>query len=140
MSTTTYDLAPSDTIATVWAPRVLAVLRIVIALLFIEHGTQKLFSFPVPPPFANPLAFTLLWYAAVLETVGGTLMLLGLATRPVAFILAGEMAVAYFMAHAPRGFYPAVNGGEAAILYSFVFLYFAAAGPGAWSLDRILKR
>lgn len=123
-----------------WAPRALSVLRIVVALLFIEHGTQKLFSFPVPPPFPNPAAFTLLWYAAVLETVGGGLVLLGLFTRPVAFILCGQMAVAYFMAHFPRGFFPAVNGGEGAILYCFVFLYLAAAGAGAWSVDRLIGR
>ena len=141
MSSTTYDdLAPADTIAAVWAPRALAVLRIVVALLFIEHGTQKLFSFPIPPPFPTPSAFTLLWFAAVIEMVGGALVLLGLGTRPVAFILAGQMAVAYFMAHFPRGFFPAANGGEAAILYCFVFLYLAAAGPGAWALDRILRR
>lgn len=141
MSTTTYqDTMQSDSIATVWAPRVLAVLRILVALLFIEHGTQKLFSFPVAPPFPNPAAFTLLWFAAVLEVVGGLLIVLGLATRPVAFILSGEMAVAYFMAHAPRGFFPVVNGGEGAILYTFVFLYLAAAGAGAWSLDRAMRR
>ncbi len=120
----------------IWAPRILSVLRIVVALLFIEHGTQKLFSFPIAPPFPNPAAFTLLWFAAVLEAAGGLLVLVGLFTRPVAFILAGEMAVAYFMAHAPRGFFPAANGGEGAILYCFVFLYLAAAGAGAWSLDR----
>lgn len=138
MSSSTADqsvTAPND-LMTVWAPRMLAVLRIVLALLFIEHGTQKLFSFPVPPPFPNPAAFSLLWFAAVLEVGGGVLVLIGLFTRPVAIVLAGEMAVAYFMAHAPRGFFPAVNGGEGAILFCFVFLYLAAAGAGAWSADR----
>jgi putative oxidoreductase len=141
MSTTAYqDIAPSDSIATVWAPRVLAVLRIVVALLFIEHGTQKLFSFPAPPPFPNPAAFTMLWCAAVLEMVGGLAILLGFLTRPVAFILSGEMAVAYFMGHFPHGFFPALNGGDAAVLFSFVFLYLAAAGPGEWSLDGIRRQ
>lgn len=138
MSSTTYPYAmPAHSIATTWAPRILSVLRIVVALLFIEHGTQKLFSFPVAPPFPNPAAFTMLWFAAILEAAGGILLLLGLFTRPVAFLLSGEMAVAYFMAHAPRGFFPLVNGGEGAILYCFIFLYFAAAGPGFWSLDTL---
>lgn len=141
MNTTTYAPALTpNALSTVWSPRLLAVLRIIVALLFIEHGAQKLFSFPVPPPFPNPAAFSLLWVAAVIEVVGGTLLLIGLATRPVAFILSGQMAVAYWMAHAPRGFFPAVNGGEPAILFCFVFLYLAAAGPGAWSLDGTLRR
>ena len=123
-------------LTTTWAPRLLSVLRIVAALLFIEHGTQKLFSFPIPPPSPNPAAFSLLWFAAVLEAFGGLLLLVGLATRSVAFVLSGEMAVAYFMAHAPRGFFPVVNGGESSILYCFIFLYLAAAGGGAWSFDR----
>jgi putative oxidoreductase len=113
----------------------LAVLRIVAALLFIEHGTQKLFGFPPPVGGAGPAMFTLLWYAAVLEVVGGVLLLLGLFTRPVAFIISGEMAFAYWMAHAPRNAFPALNGGDAAILFCFVFLYLSAAGPGAWALD-----
>jgi putative oxidoreductase len=116
----------------VWAPRLYSMLRIMTALLFMEHGTQKLFDFPPGPN--HPAAFTLIWLAAVLELVGGLLLLVGLVTRPVAFILSGEMAVAYFMAHAPRSFFPAINGGDAAILYCFVFLYIAAAGPGPWSL------
>lgn len=120
----------------VMAPRMRAVLRIVAALIFMEHGTQKLFGFPGPPMGgAFPALFSLLWFAAVLEVVGGALLMVGLFTRPVAFILAGEMAFAYWMAHAPRSFFPVLNGGDAAILYCFVFLYFVAAGPGAWAID-----
>ncbi len=119
-----------------WAPRALAVLRIVAGLLFIEHGTQKLFAFPAAPPFPLPAAFSLLWIGAILEIVGGVLVVLGFFARPAAFIISGEMAVAYFMAHAPKSFFPALNGGDAAVLFCFVFLYIAAAGPGAWSLDR----
>ncbi len=116
-----------------WAPQARAVLRIVAALLFIEHGTQKILSFPASD-FA-PSAGSLLWFAGVIEIVGGVLFLLGLFTRPVAFILCGQMAVAYWMAHAPQGVYPVVNGGEGAILYCFIFLYFVFAGPGSLSMD-----
>jgi putative oxidoreductase len=112
----------------------LGVLRIVAAILFIEHGTQKLFGFP-PSDHPLPEMFTLLWFAGVLEAFGGLLLLIGLFTRPVAFILSGQMAVAYWMAHAPGSIYPAVNKGDAAILFCFLFLYIAAAGPGAFSLD-----
>ena len=119
----------------VWAPRMLAVLRIVVALLFIEHGMQKLFGFPPPVGGATPPLISLLGLAAVLEFFGGLLLLVGLFTRPVAFVLAGEMAFAYFMAHAPKAFFPALNGGDAAILFCFIFLYFCVAGPGAWSID-----
>ena len=132
--------ASSPTLFDTWAQRALAVLRIVAGLLFIEHGTQKLFAFPVAPPFPLPAAFSMLWIGAILESVGGLLIVLGLFARPAAFILAGEMAVAYFMFHAPRGFFPIVNGGEGAILFCFIFLYIAAAGPGAWSLDRTTRR
>ena len=135
---TTYDRSAQTTSATltdVWAPRVLSILRIVVALLFIEHGTQKLFSFPAPPGFPNPAPLTLLWFAAVLEALGGVLVLIGLFTRPVAFLLSGEMAVGYWMAHAPRGPFPALNGGDAAILYCFIFLYLVFAGAGPWSVD-----
>jgi putative oxidoreductase len=123
-----------DNRATVWAPRMLSVLRIMAALLFIAHGTQKLLGFPASERGTPPL-FSLVGFAGVLETFGGLLLLLGLFTRPVAFVLSGMMAVAYFMAHAPQGFYPAVNGGDAAILFCFVFLYLVTAGPGPWSLD-----
>jgi putative oxidoreductase len=121
---------------TVWAPRVLSILRIVAALIFMEHGTQKLLGFP-PGDRPQPELFSLIGLAGVLELFGGILLVLGLFTRPVAFILSGEMAVAYWMAHAPQSFFPIVNGGDSAILYCFVFLYLAVAGGGAWSLDNI---
>ena len=114
-----------------WSPRMLSVLRIMTGLLFLEHGTQKLFAFPGP----GPALTTLLVVQALLELVGGILILIGLFTRPVAFILAGDMAVAYFMAHAPRGFFPTLNGGQLAILFCFVFLYLFVAGGGVWSVD-----
>jgi putative oxidoreductase len=133
-------MAITSTLNTLWAPRVLSILRIVAALIFIAHGTQKLFGFPAPPPNGYPPFMSLLWVGGVLEAVGGLLLLLGLFTRPVAFILAGEMAVAYWMFHAPRNFYPVLNGGDAAILYCFVFLYIAVAGGGAWSLDNLWGR
>jgi putative oxidoreductase len=120
---------------TVWAPRLLAVLRIVTALLFIAHGTSKLFAFPVAMMEPGPPLLSLLGLAAILEIVGGALLVLGLFTRPVAFILSGEMAVAYWMAHAPQSFFPIVNQGESAVLFCFIFLYLAAAGAGSWSLD-----
>ncbi len=129
-----------DTIAPTWAPRLLSVLRIVAALIFLEHGTQKLFGFPAPPPSGLPAVMTLYWFAAVIETVGGALLFLGLFSRPVAFVLAGEMAFAYWMGHAPRNLYPILNGGDPAILYCFAFLYIAAAGPGPWSLDALFRR
>ena len=118
-----------------WQPQLLAILRIVTALLFIEHGTAKLFHLPVPiQGLPEPLP-TLLVAASWIEIVGGTLILLGLFTRPAAFILSGEMAVAYWMSHFPRDPWPVANLGEAAILFCFIFLYLAAAGPGAWSVD-----
>lgn len=116
-----------------WAPRLLSILRIVSALIFMEHGTQKLFGFP-PSPMQPPVG-SLLWFGGVLELVGGFLLLIGLFTRPVAFLLAGEMAVAYWLFHAPSSPFPGVNKGDAAILYCFVFLYLSAAGPGPWSAD-----
>ncbi len=118
-----------------WSPYALAALRIVTALIFMEHGTQKLFGFPAPPQSGLPPLFSLFGFGAILEFVGGLLILVGLFTRPVAFILAGEMAVAYWMFHAPSSPYPAANGGDAAILFAFVFLYLAAAGPGAFALQ-----
>ncbi|MBY5402457.1 DoxX family protein [Rhizobium leguminosarum] len=116
-----------------YRPYGLAALRIITALLFIEHGTMKLFAFPAAQ-MAGPLP-PLLLFAAVLELIGGILILVGLLTRPVAFLLAGEMAVAYFMAHAPNSFFPAVNQGDAAILFCFVFLYLFFSGPGAFAVD-----
>lgn len=116
-----------------WAPRMLGVLRIVSGLLFFSHGTQKIFGFPASE--FSPSLFSLMGVAGLLEVVGGALLIVGLWTRPVAFVLSGMMAVAYWMAHAPQSPFPALNGGDAAILFSFVFLYFVFAGPGAWSLD-----
>jgi putative oxidoreductase len=117
-----------------YRPQALAALRIMAALLFIEHGTQKFFDFPpAGQPFGD-LA-NLIGVAGVLEVVGGLLILVGLFTRPVAFVLCGFMAVAYFMAHAPQSFFPVNNRGDAAILFSFVFLYLTVAGPGAFALD-----
>jgi putative oxidoreductase len=128
----------TNELETVWAPRMLSILRIVAALIFMEHGTQKLFGFP-PPDNPSPELFSLIGLAGVLELVGGILLVLGLFTRAVAFVLSGEMAFAYWMAHAPQSFFPALNGGDAAILYCFVFLYLAVAGGGAWSLDNALR-
>lgn len=117
-----------------FAPYALGALRIIAALLFIEHGTMKLFGFPsTGEPGGGLSALTLI--AGLLETFGGALVLVGLFTRPVAFILSGQMAVAYWMAHGPKSFFPVLNGGDAAILFCFVFLYLVFAGPGAWSLD-----
>lgn len=126
----------ANALASTWAPRLLSLLRVVAGLLFLEHGTQKLFGFPVRMGGgAAPAMLSLLWFAAILETVGGLLIVLGLFTRPVAFLLSGQMAVAYFIAHNPKSPFPAVNGGDAAILFCFLFLYLAAAGAGPWSLD-----
>lgn len=116
-----------------YAPTVLGILRIVTALLFIEHGTAKLLNFPASE--MHPPLFSLLGLAGILEIVGGVLVLVGLWTRPVAFILSGQMAVAYWMVHAPNSFFPANNGGDAAILFCFVFLYLVFAGPGAFAMD-----
>jgi putative oxidoreductase len=118
-----------------WAPRLLSILRIVAAILFIAHGTQKLFAWPIAEPRDPAPLLSIMGVAGVLETFGGLLLLLGLFTRPIALVLAGEMAIAYFMAHAPRGFWPILNQGELAALYCFLFLYLAAAGGGPWSLD-----
>jgi putative oxidoreductase len=123
-----------------WSPRVLSLFRIITALLFMEHGLMKLFHFPAPQPGAPSPLPPLLLVAAVIELVGGALITLGLFTRAAAFICSGEMAVGYFMAHAPNGFYPALNMGEAAVLYCFAFLYLVFAGPGFWSLDAIIRK
>src|SRR5688572_19268830 len=121
---------------TQWSPRALSVLRIVVALLFMAHGSQKLFGAPgAPPGGTTPPLLSLMGLAGVLEFFGGLLILMGLFTRPVAFILSGMMAVAYFMVHAPRGSLPIVNQGELAVLYCFIFLYFAVSGGGSWSVD-----
>ena len=122
-----------------WTPRLLSVLRIVAAFLFLQHGTQKWLEFPVPRPMPTEL-WSLSGVAGLLELVGGFLLLLGIFTRPVAFVLSGLMAFAYFIAHAPQAFWTIVNRGELAVLYCFVFLYLSAAGGGPWSLDRWLRR
>jgi putative oxidoreductase len=118
-----------------WSPRMLSVLRVVTGLLFLQHGTAKVLGFPNVPDLANIELFSIYGLSGVLELVGGVLIAVGLFTRWTAFVLAGMMAVAYFMAHAPASFYPLINQGELAVLYCFVFLYFWVAGPGAWSLD-----
>jgi putative oxidoreductase len=123
---------------TIWASRVVSVLRIVAALLFLEHGTQKLLGFP-PSPNPGPTLLSISGIAGLLELIGGALLAAGLFTRPVAFILSGEMAVAYWTVHAPRSFFPLLNGGDPAILYCFVFLYLAFAGGGPWSIDASRK-
>jgi putative oxidoreductase len=131
-------MANSGLVYSQWAPRVLSILRLVTAFLFMQHGGQKLFGFPAPPQTAHPL-LSLIGVAGILEFFGGLLLLMGLFTRPVAFLLSGLMAVAYFMAHAPHGFWPLLNRGELAVLYCFVFLYLFAAGGGCWSLDRLRR-
>ncbi len=124
-------LAQVERAGTRAAPYVLSALRIVAALLFLMYGMSKFFGFPAPGPRLTPL----LTVAGVLELVGGGLLLVGLFSRPVAFVLSGMMAVGYFIEHLPRGFFPMVNRGTEAILFCFIFLYIAAAGPGPWSLD-----
>jgi putative oxidoreductase len=123
-----------------WAPRMLSVMRIIVAFLYVQHGAQKLFGFFAAPGRAAAPLFSFMGFAGALEFFGGLLVLIGLFTRPVAFILSGQMAVAYFMVHGPKGFWPIANGGDLAALWSFVFLYLAVAGGGTWSLDRALRR
>lgn len=120
-----------------WGPRLQSVLRIVAAFMFIMAGTMKLFAFPagMPPDGGTAQLMSQIGIGGILEAFGGALLLIGLFTRPIAFILAGEMAVAYFQFHQPQGFWPIVNGGTDAVLYCFVWLYFSAAGAGPWSLD-----
>ena len=132
------DLA---TLRLTWEPRMLSILRMMVGLLYMEHGLAKVLGFPLQPNHVPYSQFILNpGLQDLLELVGGLLLALGLFTRTVAFILAGNMAVAYFMAHAPRGFFPLLNGGELAIVYCFVFLYFWVAGGGEWSLDRLRAR
>jgi putative oxidoreductase len=132
-------MADSSSFYSRWSPRFLSVLRIVTAFLFMQHGGQKLFGFPAPLP-APPALLSLIGVAGILEFFGGLLLLLGLFSRPVAFLLSGEMAVAYFMAHAPHGFWPLLNRGELAVLYCFIFLYLSLAGGGSWSVDHLWRR
>jgi len=125
-----------------WSPELLSVLRIITAFLFMQVGTAKLFAFPaaVMPGGGTAAAWSLPWVAGMLETFGGALVLVGLWTRPVAFILSGEMAFAYFIGHAQQHPWPVINQGSGAILFCFVFLYMSAAGPGPWSVDAALRR
>jgi len=132
-------MALNDLSAT-WAPRLLSILRVMSGLLFMQHGTAKYLGIPQLAQFANTSPTSLSGIAGIIELIGGALLVIGLFTRPVAFLASGLMAAAYFIAHAPRGFYPIVNSGELAALYCFVFLYIAAAGAGPWSLDAMWKR
>lgn len=117
-----------------YTPQALAALRIIAALLFIAHGSQKLLGFPAAE-FSPPM-FSIFWFAGIIELVAGVMILVGFFTRPAAFIASGTMAVAYWMAHAPSNFFPVNNGGDAAILFCFVFLFLVFAGPGAWSVNK----
>ncbi len=118
-----------------WMPQAMSVVRIMASLLFIEHGTQKLLGFPAPGPRGVAELLSMAGFAGILEILGGALLTVGFQTRIVAFLLSGEMAVAYFMAHAPRSFYPIINNGDSAILFCFIFLLFVFSGGGAWSID-----
>jgi putative oxidoreductase len=130
-------VAIQDTAAR-YAPYVLSIVRIVTALLFLEHGTSRLFGWPSPLP--TPALLSMYWFAGVIELVGGALLVLGLFTRPAALIMSGEMAFAYFISHAPAGFFPILNRGDGAILFCFIFLYIAFAGGGPWSVDALMAR
>jgi putative oxidoreductase len=129
-----------DSFNLVWTPRLRSVLRVITGFLLMAHGAQKLLNYPPSPQGGAVEIFSLMGFAGALELVGGFLIMIGLFTRVTAFILSGEMAVAYFMAHAPGGFLPLVNKGEQAVLYCFVFFYMATAGGGSWSVDRLLGR
>jgi putative oxidoreductase len=133
----------SDSFSTTWTPRalsVLSILRVFTGLALLQHGTGKILGFPAVPNFANVQLGSLAGAAGLIELIGGILFTIGLFTRPVAFLLSGFTAAAYFMAHAGKGFYPILNGGELAALYCFVFLYFTFAGAGPWSVDAAIRR
>ena len=123
-----------------WTPRALSVLRIITGLLIIQHGMGKLLGFPALPAYANVQLMSLSGAAGVIELIGGALLILGLWTQPVAFILSGEMAFAYFIGHFPKGFHPLINGGTLAALYCFTCLYLSTAGAGPWSVDASMKK
>ena len=125
---------------TAWAPRALSVLRIISGLMIIQHGMAKLLGFPVVAQFANLNPMSLIGAAGYIELIGGALLIIGFLTQPAAFILSGEMAFAYFMAHAPKSFFPLINGGTLAIMFCFTFLYLSTAGAGPWSVDAAMKR
>ena len=129
-----------DSFLATWSPRVLSILQIVAGLLMLQYGLAKIFGFPAAPQYAQLATFALAWFAGLIELVCGALVLVGLFTRLAAFILSGEMAFAYFISHAPRGFFPVLNGGSFAILLCFAFLYLAAAGGGPWSVDRFREQ
>ena len=139
-------MADSNSFYSKWEPRVLSILRIISGFLILQHGLQKVLGMLAPPPqpgappFTTPPLASLAGVSGLLELVGGILLILGLFTRFTAFIMSGLLAVAYFMAHAPQGFWPILNRGELAVLYSFVYLYLAVAGGGEWSLDRLVRR
>ena len=126
-----------DRVSKYW-PEALSIVRIVVGLLFLEHGTSKLFGFPTPA-MAQPVMWSLLWIQGVIEVGGGALFAIGLFTSPVAFILAGDMAVAYFMAHASKNVFPLLNGGDAAVLFCFIFLLYVVTGPGRWAVSGATK-
>jgi putative oxidoreductase len=123
-----------------WTPRALSVLRIITGLMIIEHGMGKIIGFPVVPAYADVQPLSLIGAAGLIELIGGALLILGLWTQPAAFIVSGEMAVAYFMVHAPKSFFPLINGGTLAIMYCFTCLYLSTAGAGPWSVDAAMKR
>ena len=123
-----------------WAPRALSVLRIITGLMIIEHGMGKIIGFPAFPAYANVQPLSLIGAAGFIELICGALLIIGLLTQPAAFILAGEMAFAYFIAHEPKSFYPLINGGTLAIMYCFTCLYLSTAGAGPWSVDAAMKR
>lgn len=133
-------MADYNTALSAHSPRMLSILRIVSSLLFMAHGSQKLLGVPMRESPTPPPAFSIFWFAGVLELVGGILLLIGLFSRPVAFVLSGLMAFAYFIVHWPQNFYPLLNGGESAVLFCFVFLYIFFAGPGPWSVDAARSR
>ena len=134
-----FEASDTDEFSERWAPYAVAVLRIVTALLFLQHGMTKILSYPMSSA-SGPPQWSVLWAAGMLELVGSLFLLVGLFSRPVAFLLAGEMAIAYWMVHAPRGPFPMLNDGEGAILFCFVFLLFVATGAGRWSIDAIIAR
>jgi putative oxidoreductase len=129
-------MATLTELSTAWQPRVLSLLRVAAALVFLQHGTEKLFAYPAA---AFPHLPPLLWAAGIIETVGSVLVILGLFTRPAAFIMSGEMAVAYFHVHLPKSPFPIISGGDEAVLFCFIFFYLFVAGGGSISLDRLLR-